>query len=355
MAEAMNVTSNVTSGVDDSTAFLDYVGYVLVPLLFIMGVVGNALTIRIMLTNGLRSMPVSKVLIALSVSDTIVNIMLPFNKSFVHEMIGVDIRAMSLVGCKFFYWTYRVFKFPASWMVVLISTERFIAVWLPIKAKSISTKRNAYIAIAIAYGYFAVYIGYWTSISDNIINGRCIPNAIPPEMKHVMRGILVFGVIMYVNVPAIILIFLNTMIVYKLIAIRNKKNKTVVPAVGTGQGDTKKQTQRDVITKTNAMLVCVAVAFIILETPIGILHMISFSRNQSLFLTKDREMVILREIAQVMEQLNHSINFLLYVLASKGFRDRVVAFFTGKISRFEHGQSVTEGTVGKHTGSSRRA
>ena len=71
---------------------------------------GNSLTIFVMLRKPFRQMSVSVVLISLSISDTIVSLMLPFNKMFVRNMIGYDMRALSLTGCKIYFWALKAFK-----------------------------------------------------------------------------------------------------------------------------------------------------------------------------------------------------------------------------------------------------
>ena len=63
-----------------------------------------------MLRKPYRQMSVSIVLITLSLSDTAVSIMFPFNKMFVRQMMTYDVRALSLVGCKTFFWAFRLFK-----------------------------------------------------------------------------------------------------------------------------------------------------------------------------------------------------------------------------------------------------
>ena len=204
---------------------------VLKPLIFYLWFSGNSLTIFVMLRKPFRHMSVSVVLISLSVSDTIVSLMLPFNKMFIRQLIGYDVRVVSVAGCRAFYSAFRLFKvscsvekghgsirFPqceyvlwllcalftssdnlqnrqmglkcitvlcsrfamspfqmmSSWCVVLISIERFVAVWFPSKAKRINTKRNVLICITGLFISFATMIGYWTSFADHIIvkNGK---------------------------------------------------------------------------------------------------------------------------------------------------------------------------------------
>ena len=71
---------------------------------------GNSLTIFVMLRKPFRKMSVSVVLICLALSDTVVGLMLPFNKMFIRNLIGYDVRALSLVGCKTYFWAWRLFK-----------------------------------------------------------------------------------------------------------------------------------------------------------------------------------------------------------------------------------------------------
>lgn len=111
----------------------EYLGYIMVPLLFVIGIGGNVVTIMIMCTQYFRKLPVSEILIALALSDTAVNMMLPFNRTFVRRLLGIDVRSLSEGGCRLFYWSYRVAKTTASWMIVLVSTERLVTKVLIVK------------------------------------------------------------------------------------------------------------------------------------------------------------------------------------------------------------------------------
>lgn len=72
--------------------------------------IGNSLIIFVMNRKPFKQLPISVVLISLAGSDTLVSLMLPFNKVFVRKMVGCDIRAISAVACKMFYWAWRTFK-----------------------------------------------------------------------------------------------------------------------------------------------------------------------------------------------------------------------------------------------------
>lgn len=88
-------------------ALSDYAGYIMTPILFVTGISGNLLTVIIMVKKPFRNMSVSVVLLMLALSDLLVTFMLPFNKMFIRRMLGVDIRALTLAGCKTFYWAFK--------------------------------------------------------------------------------------------------------------------------------------------------------------------------------------------------------------------------------------------------------
>ncbi|KAK2161605.1 hypothetical protein LSH36_114g06066 [Paralvinella palmiformis] len=271
LPEAVSVPESVTQ-----------LGYVFVPLLFIVGVVGNSLTITVMTSELFRTLPVSKMLIAMSLSDTVVNLLFPFNKPFMSQLIGTDIRALTSGGCKLFFWTYRFAKTGSSWMVVMISFERFVAVWLPMKSKFITTERNVYIGMAVLYGVFAVFFGYWCSWADRVIDGSCVINSRPAG--------------------------------FEIQSETQPQRYTKVNSAGRS--------------RTTIMLLSIAISFVLLVTPNAVAHIVSYARKEEIFETTDPIMVFLREIVQILEQMNHSINFFLYILCSKRFKAGVIKIVT---------------------------
>ena len=73
--------------------------------------------------------------------------------------------------------------------------------------------------------------------------------------------------------------------------------------------------------RVTAMLLATNAAFILLVMPVAIAHLVSFFRQKDLFESNDSAVVVFREITLDCEQLNYSVNFFLYVLCNKKFRD----------------------------------
>ncbi|XP_021348429.1 allatostatin-A receptor-like [Mizuhopecten yessoensis] len=289
---------------------IDYVGYVVVPLFLVLGICGNTVTIIVMQSKMFRYMTVSVILTALSISDTTLIVLLPFNKAFVRKLLGLDVRALSESGCKAFFCFFRSAKMTSSWFVVFISLERFFAVWFPLKIKVISTKKNAYIAIACVHITIYSLNGVWT-FSSILKNGVCIPNVSIPGKEKLTEGFLLAGTTIYSIIPTFILLVLTPLTILKLY--RQQKTREILAQSVHARNDT---------AKTTLMLLGVSIAYVFLVGPITIAHSVAFFREENIFESRDPEVVTFREASQVMEQLNYAINFFLYVICSKSFRDR---------------------------------
>lgn len=95
----------------------------------------------------------SRILTVLAISDMTISFLHPFNRPITIKLAKLDIRSYSEIGCKVFFWFWKTAKMTSSWFVVMITTERFIAVWMPLRVKLICTKRNTLL------GIFAIYLG----------------------------------------------------------------------------------------------------------------------------------------------------------------------------------------------------
>lgn len=70
------------------------------------------------------------------------------------------------------------------------------------------------------------------------------------------------------------------------------------------------------------MLIGVVLAYIAFVTPITITAIIASTTNQAIFGLVSKELIILQGVGLTFEQMNHSSNFIIYVLFSTQFRRR---------------------------------
>ena len=273
----------------------------------------------VMNSNSFSKLSARVFLIALAFSDTAVILTQPLQKMFIIKFFGRDIRAISSFGCKLSIWFFRTGKMMSSWFVVCICVERFVAVVFPFKVKILFTKRRSYVIIAIIFLALGIINFLWSFSSNVLKNGICVSEAIdktdPREVLH-YRIMLSLGFSLLVVVPVSILLILTPVIIITLRKqVLNRKNLTK-------QGKHDKQ-----VLKATTMLISVIVAFVVMATPFGVFHVISFSKSKAIHEENTTLYEIGRGIAQILDQLNYTVNFFLYVLTSRQFRDAVVALF----------------------------
>jgi len=244
-------------------------------------------------------------LFALALSDLLFLLLFPNNKVYFRRWIGFDVRSVSLISCRIFYSWLRTVKICSSWFIVLVTLERFVAVCLPHQAKRLSTHRSVSLSIVLTVFCAATFAVGWSMYSDKLMKGGvCVPNAVRNRLSGVL---VVVGLTIYVLLPSALLLLLNPPTAIMLAVQQKKKRSTIKHA------------------NLTVMLLGLSVAYIVLALPIAIAQMIAFIKGLALFESTDLVVVIAREVVQLMELLNYSINFLLYVMCGRRFRQRVIA------------------------------
>ncbi|KAK2142160.1 hypothetical protein LSH36_989g00009 [Paralvinella palmiformis] len=321
-----NVESDLSHEVALNSSFsldkhLYLINYIVWPVILLVGLFGNVMTMVVLQSKTFRITPTVRVLCALSLSDTILILMTPFNKQFFQRVIGLDVRGLHWVGCKVFFWLWRCVKMTSSWFIVLISLERFVVISYPMKARIILTKQKVIGVIVITYLLIVIYNAVRTTFSDVTRNGNCL-NSIPsdPGDKELVQVLSITSTVLCTHIP-VVLVFLFNITSAALIVRQSHERANMVGGRRNEQLSNKEKVERQV----TGMLMGISFAFSVLLTPIAVLHAIAIFRGIGLYHTTDWTFVLVRELAMILEQLNSSINFYLYVLCSQKFRHQFVA------------------------------
>ncbi|CAC5418763.1 unnamed protein product [Mytilus coruscus] len=297
---------------DDVLEGLEYVNIILLPTCLVVGVFGNLITIFIMNSKAFSKMGSRFFLIALAVSDATLLLAQPFNKMFVYELFGRDLRALSEVGCKLFFWFFRTGKMTSSWFVVYLCLERFTAVLFPFKVKIFFSKRNCLIAIAAVYFVIGGFNAGWTYCSKIDSKGVCNPDSFDRKDSQAVtlyRSMLTAGSSLYSLIPIIIIVTVTPIILVSLVR-RSEARKKLTKTKGNSSD----------LTRATTMLVSVMVTYVLFVTPITALHNIAFYIGVDAFGQNTKKFLIFRDVSQILEQLNYTVNFFLYVCSSRPFR-----------------------------------
>ena len=300
-------TSTIDQFGEGADIWLIYLSYLVVPLFFVLGLCGNLLTILITRCRLYRYSSHGIYLRAMAFNDIIFLLAFPFNKQFVHDLIGMDVRSVSIAGCKIYVLVYRASRISAALFIVQICIERFIVVWFPLKAKRFSSRRMAIICVCCTCIVISGFCGVW-SIAAVIDNGKCIPVLLTQTNKQTMIILSICGTILRTFLPASMLLCFTPITLIKLYsqrALRRQMSRYRGP---------------DETYRTTIMLLSVVVAFLVLTVPFCLMKHILLFNGTNIVIAPLRWARNLFEISQLCEQTDCVINFILYVVFSSSFR-----------------------------------
>ena len=283
------------------------------PMLVIIGVIGNILTLLILGKKKNRRSQSIVFLLALAVSDILV--LTTGNLSeWIRIMWKVDIRSSNGLVCKLhIFLTYFSIHF-SSWILVLFTAERTISVLAPHKVRlwcNRSKERKSVFVLAIILaclnGHFLVgmvhkynpyTLRYCAGISASYIN----------FLNDVYT---IVDVCVSFIVPAAFIITGNTIILIKL-----------ARRTGSQQKMTASASSKHPLTM---ILVLLNVMFILSMGPsaIYLVFLPSLIEKQ----TNLDLIFLIYDIVNLFAGLNAAINFILYILSGSRFRNEVKAIF----------------------------
>lgn len=301
---------------DDVLDGLEYVNIAMLPTCLVLGVLGNMITLIIMNTKAFSSLTSRYFLMSLAVSDCILLLTQPFNKIIVIKYFQRDFRALSDAGCKIYFWLFKSGKMTSSWFVVFLCLERFTAVQFPFRFKTVFRKRNCLIAVAIVYSVMAIFNGAWAYASKITNDGICHPDEYDkadPSAVALFNAMLTAGSCLYSLIPIIILVTVTPVIIINLVR-RSYARKKMAENKGKDM---------DII-RITSMLLAVAITYVLLVAPVTVMHNVAFYLGMHAFGENPKPFLIYRDVSQILEQLNYTINFFLYVASNRQFRIGVV-------------------------------
>ena len=252
----------------------------------------------------------------------------------------------------------ELFNLLSVWMIVCFTVERCIAVYLPLKASTLISKkktRGTVIGITVFLLAFSLHKLFVSGFEGDSVFGykACITNR-----KKYPEAIF-FYVAFNTALPTIAIIVLNSMIIFKVN--QSQKIRKAMSRYGTktskGDKTAEKQAKRD--TKVTKTLLVISSAYIILVLPLGITQMVELYWNnvrkeppsaddpeQQLlyidFMKRKHLLKWIRAFFFFFYQLNFAINFFLYILSTAKFRKELQSkFCIAPLTRQASGSQAT--------------
>ena len=294
----------------------------------VLGLFGNSLILAIISKCRNEPLKAHEVLItALAIFDCIALVPTALSQPRVYDVIGVDIRAITTVGCKCFMGIWQPLEASAITVIVLICIERFVFVWCPLRAWRVISYKLAVkcllvtlIPVVLVYASTAVL---YSEISD----GNCIPNFAGKVYSSFLKGkpnTTVYNAAIGFNLVTnmAILFILTPMILVKLYKQRVIRRQLTGTVEDSGQFH------------TTVKLMAVVVAFIFVALPYGfgiVLRLAGIQVSDSALLS----------VSTLTLLLHHAINVLLYNTFDAEFRKKALSLMKcGEKPRHQDNMSV---------------
>ncbi|CAF0994761.1 unnamed protein product [Adineta steineri] len=319
------MTSNISQ--DDTDYHLTYIllfrlivwGYIGM-VLSIFGIIGNIITILVLISPSMRTTSTNVYLTALSCSNILfLCIFIPTYS--MKYLLGYSAYMSNQPQSAFEIFLMRLPTTPIYntillsiiYLTIAVSMDRLILVIFPLKAKRILTKRATLITIFLIYLFSILYcIPYWLEQQYDPKSNSCRFTKIGEKIYKYIR-IYTYIPVVYV-IPFVTLACINTTIIQSLIAKKRQKKNLV------GKNNKKKTADYHI----TLMLVTVIIVFVLSQLPLLVLN-VWYAYDHSAP-AGNLNFQTLNSIGILLIVLNTSTNFLLYCCFGQKFRQTLIEF-----------------------------
>lgn len=360
-AALLNVTYSVpyVSGVDVAVlrcslehvecAAARWIPVALAPPLLLLGTLGNVLCIWLLTSTGqARRKAFSMYIASIAAADTLA-LWTAVPRQFVRGCWLIDIRQIDKWLCR----SQRLLRFgsldASSWLLVAVTSERFVSTCFPTKAHYYrSTRRTRIVIASVVVVMFAWNSHVFWSLDveygpDGAVIRQC-GYASPSAAVYWTRHHAWLSMLVYSILPCLAMLVMNAMIVVQL---RRRQKQTVLRPVGSSapilagggvRGD--RETSVTSFTINNRvstvmrkhgtvggktrMLLPVTLFFFVATVPHFVHAAFESLDRVSIHSRYQATVRMLDALATVMQFANNSMNFWIYCLAGKSYRRRLV-------------------------------
>ena len=297
------------------------------PVLILGGGLSNILAVVVLRSHLFRGTGTTFLLTALAVADFTVLV----TNVLRHWILRLtdyetDIRNFTNAGCKTHMFLAYFVAHWSAWTLVLVTAERAVSVWMPLRARILCSQRRVVIVwlmlTAAVAAVNAPILKYYELLTFRILfdDGTVyVYSSCDTRNDYVRETVLYWSDFAMLNAgPSLFIFFFNIFIVVKLTRPQVQR-----------QNDKK---SKKAVTSVTVMLFVVSVIYLVANTPatvyfLGVDTFFKTSNTDSYVFAK---MLLTYTVCNLVAYVNNSINFLLYCLSGELFRRAVADMFCAK-------------------------
>ncbi|XP_060603307.1 lysophosphatidic acid receptor 6-like [Ruditapes philippinarum] len=305
-----------------------YILLIIPPIILTVGSIGNILSFGILFTNTNKASTYSY-LSALALADLLV-LYVGLLRIWIGQFM-TDLLDTNNILCKVGIFIGYVCSDISVWLIVAVTVERFIVVMFPLKAPRLCNKKTARITIiTIIFLFIAVNSHFLWTVElhhynfDMVVISKCHAKALFTNLVEEVWPLVDAGI--YSFVPFVVIIVFNGFIIRNITSARQARlvlrQESSLQKRKSGPGQSRKQTESS--KRISVTLLVVSFSFLITTLPMNLVLIIT-SLADEVDNEDDAEFAKRKLTSSIVEMLmytNHSINFFLYCITGKKFRDQ---------------------------------
>ena len=289
------------------------------PILIFFGTFGNILSFIILWKR--KDLNTTTVyLLTLAVLDQIILSYALVHFWINHTFPGTDYKLISHGGCVLTHFVVHTLFICESWVLVNLTLERLVAVYLPHKSKIIFTKRKAAIGLVLTFIPIIALNLHWFFTSELYILNAGTPYEFRicaiSDWKHVywMREVWPMIYLMVQSAIPFSMLFLCNVLIIIRANLRGKDMNTTV--------------QNKMSSMTTILLV-ISFTFLFLSLPFVVSNKVLNNYLQSLNYSYERSttLVVTQRACSFLSYLVYVLNFYQYFFSSPRFRRELFIMF----------------------------
>lgn len=301
-------------------------------ILCILGFAGNTVSFLVLRKD--LSTPVASFLLeVLAIADNVLLMLW-----IIHYSIRESFRFFGLASNFHYAWMYiRVYTFPVMymaqtatiWLTVVIALNRYMAVCLPYKAPHLCNINNVYKGVAVVI-LFSIFYNLPRLFEIQIVLEKA-GNTTEAAWRRTALGSNQIYNVVYVDafyymfsfvLPLLTLAFVNTRVTIAYQAIRQRKRRMT----------SRRQENENNIT---LVMIIIVLIFMLCQAPARIVQLVWGYKYKHC----ETYQFYLIHISNTLEVLNSSINFVVYFMFRKRFRDIALSNYCFGALSSRHRQS----------------
>ena len=307
------------------------------PVIFVIGLFGNFVSLGVFLSKNLRNMSASRYLTALSISDISTLIFYVFSewlkRGLTYISPGTNVSFFDIEGvCQIWLYLNYFSRFMSSWLIVCFTCERFIGVCLPLRRRHLGTLNGTTKIISVLTFVSAILVSYKPFLSEVQTVGSKLTCSSKENFIYVSFILDSIYGLLITFIPVIVITILNLLIVRQLI-IRNRRY-----AHNCKTGD------RHIRLEFTFILLAISFFFISVNVPFFVFWFRNFIHSHFIYDDKDylnsEQMsadywIAVLSITRTIFYMNYCINFFLYSITGAYFRKQLRSLFYKSDNKYE--------------------